>query len=88
MPLPLLDLICHSYHFEDIETKRQVINSDLSPHHLEIQIQELKHLKPPDGYDTLSLYLIAEFAYPNEETKQTFKTDPLPVNGPAFNAST
>jgi hypothetical protein len=44
-------------------------------------------VKPPDGYDNLSIYIIAEFPYPNEETKQSFKSDYVNVTGPNFCAS-
>eukprot|EP01127_Copromyxa_protea_P009967 TRINITY_DN2397_c0_g2_i1.p1 TRINITY_DN2397_c0_g2~~TRINITY_DN2397_c0_g2_i1.p1 ORF type:complete len:928 (+),score=229.02 TRINITY_DN2397_c0_g2_i1:164-2785(+) len=74
------------YHFEDMETKKEILNHHLAPHHLEIQILEIKHLKPPQGYDdsALSLYILGEFPYPNEETKQEFRTTPVPLNPPYF----
>jgi len=77
IPLP-------KFHFETIVHREEVINNDLGPNDLEINIIECKHIDAPPDYNSLSLYIKGDFPFPDNKNPQQFTSPNLTITGPPF----
>ncbi len=67
IPLP-------AHHYETKETKHEVAFANLAPHDLEVTVIQIKDLRPPSGYNILSLYVYSEFQESSDSPVQKIQT--------------
>uniref|UniRef100_A0A6B2L0R0 C2 domain-containing protein n=1 Tax=Arcella intermedia TaxID=1963864 RepID=A0A6B2L0R0_9EUKA len=73
------------YHWEDNETRTEVINEDLALFYLELEIIKATHLQPPPDYTKLSVYVQCECPFPDPNAPVLWSTSYVNCEGPPFN---